>query len=188
MIRDSSSLGTEQYNKGFRKHERQLEKWKFFGKRKVMEKAVWLLDFCAPRAQVIFKASPVCVLMFASMLTLLSSSLVNPEEYRSPFEECLAQFVIWVPMWQYLLSAHGDRQRALVLHTAVINRPACREHGVDLANVLYHIDVGSFLSEGIYLFYLCIFTSGRLWQNINAMGYLSGISRQPSPEIEISSL
>lgn len=53
---------------------------------------------------------------------------------------------------------------------------------------LYSIDVGLLLSEGIYLFYLCIFSSRRLWQNINAMGWFSGISRQPFPEIEFSTL
>lgn len=45
---------------------------------------------------------------------------------------------------------------------SLINRPACREHGVDLANIVYRIDVSLLLSEGIYLFYLCFFSSGRL--------------------------
>lgn len=50
-------------------------KWILFGKRRVMEKSVWLLHSSPPGAQAIFKAFPECLIKFYSILTLLSSSM-----------------------------------------------------------------------------------------------------------------
>lgn len=50
----------------------------------------------------------------------------------------------------------------MVFNTAVINRPAYREQGVDLANIVHCVEFSSLLSDGIYLFYFSIFSSETL--------------------------